>query len=220
MPLFSDIVKRGGQGLSQAIAAGAQAAKDWYRKTAQSITGIDINEVLRSNPDRFHKSTRLGQDSIGKMVMFFYDPKLKKELPFYDRFPLIFPIGPSKNPKLKGKAFLGINLHYLPYNLRAQLMDALYKELTRVGQTEQQRFRISWEILQGISRFSLVKPCIKVYLYDHVKSRFFIVLPKEWDAVLCLPIERFERGGEGGRAPGGRISKETVWRESRRRIRR
>lgn len=220
MPLFSDIVKRRGQGLAQAIRAGTQAARDWYRKTAQTITGIDVNEVLRSNPDRFHKSTRLGRDSIGKMVMFFYNPKLKDELPFYDKFPLIFPIGPSKNPKMKGKAFLGINMHYLPYNLRAQLMDALYKELTKRGQSEDQRFRISWEILKGLSRFSLVKPCIKMYLYDHVKSRFFIVHPDEWDAVLCLPLERFERGGAGGRSAGGSISRETVWRDSRRRIRR
>lgn len=220
MPLFSDIVKRAGTGLAAAIRGGQQRARDWYRKTAQNITGIDVNEVLRSNPDRFHKSTKLGRDSIGKMVMFFYDPKLKKELPFYDRFPLIFPIGPSKNPKMRGKAFLGINMHYLPYYLRAQLMDALYKELTRKGATDEQRFRISWDILKGISRFALVKPCIKMYLYEHVRSRFFIVRPEEWDAVLCLPLERFERGGAGGRSPGGRISKEAVWRDSVRRTRR
>ena len=28
---------------------------------------------------------------IGRMYLFNYDPKYKKELPYYDRFPLIFP---------------------------------------------------------------------------------------------------------------------------------
>lgn len=213
MPMFSDIVKRAGSGLAQAIQGGTQAAKDWYRSTAQKVTGINVNEILRTNPDRFLKTTVIGTNTIGRMLLFFYDPKTKKELPYYDRFPLIFPIESYKD------GFLGINMHYLPYYARARLMDALYTTVNS-PRTQEQKLKISYKILKDAAKFKLFKPCIKRYLYSHVKSRFFIVKPEEWDMVLCLPIERFERGGAGGGAVGGSISKSTVWSDSMRRSRR
>lgn len=214
MPLFSDLVKRAGSGLNAAIKAGQQQAKDWFRRTAQNVAGVNVNEVLRSNPDRFLKTTFVGKNTIGRMVMFFYDAKTKKELPYYDKFPLIFPIETYRD------GFLGINLHYLPYYARAQLMDALYRELS-MAKTDEQRFKISYKLLKNVSRFSLVKPCIKRYLYkgpngSGIKSRFFIVNPDEWDAVLCLPVERFVHGGKGGMPIDTTISKRDVWRDSMR----
>ena len=53
------------------------------------------------------------------MNMFFYDPKHKDTLPYYDRFPLSVIIGPAKG------GFYGLNLHYLPPVLRAKMLDAL-----------------------------------------------------------------------------------------------
>lgn len=32
----------------------------------------------------------------GQMYMFYYDPKHKKTLPYYDRFPLIIMVGPAE----------------------------------------------------------------------------------------------------------------------------
>ena len=42
--------------------------------------------------------------------MFFYDPKpeQKKNLPYFDMFPLVFPL------RRMGDGFTGINVHYLP----------------------------------------------------------------------------------------------------------
>ena len=213
MPMFSDIVKKAGSGLAQAIKSGQQAARDWYRNTAQKVTGINVNDILRSNPDRFLKTTVIGINSIGKMILFFYDPKTKKELPYYDRFPLIFPIESYKD------GFLGINMHYLPYYARARLMDALYS-LINSPKTQEQKLKISYSILKGASKYKLFKPCIKKYLYSHVRSRFFIVKPEEWDMVLCLPIERFEQGGARGGNIGASISKSIVFNESMRKARR
>jgi hypothetical protein len=65
----------------------------------------------------------IDEKSIGKMYTFFYDPKHKETLPYYDLFPLIFVVGPAAG------GFLGINLHYLPPVLRAKLMDSLYQIL-------------------------------------------------------------------------------------------
>ena len=64
---------------------------------------------------------RLGQDSIGKMYMFYYDAKTKDKLPYWDRFPLIFVLD------VRPDRFWGVNLHYLPPLYRAKLMNALYK---------------------------------------------------------------------------------------------
>ena len=51
--------------------------------------------------------------------MFFYDPKMKKKLPYYDRFPLILPIEQYSN------GFLGINFHYLSMPIRIRLLDRI-----------------------------------------------------------------------------------------------
>ncbi len=60
------------------------------------------------------------QPAVGGMYMYLYDAKTKSKLPYYDRMPLIFPY-----KKVKG-GFFGLNMHYLPLPLRANLMDALY----------------------------------------------------------------------------------------------
>ena len=51
--------------------------------------------------------------------MYFYDPKTKDTLPYYDRFPLTIMVGPAP------KGFYGLNLHYLPLDIRARFLDSL-----------------------------------------------------------------------------------------------
>ena len=45
--------------------------------------------------------------SQGRLNLFFYDPKFKKTLPYYDTFPLVLPLEPIKG------GFIGMNFHYL-----------------------------------------------------------------------------------------------------------
>lgn len=118
------------------------------------------------------------------MIMFFYDAKHKETLPYWDQFPLIFPI------EMYDDGFLGINLHYLPPLLRAKLMNALYT----VAVTKKDKIlklKISYQILASAMNFSPFKPCVKRYLKGHIKSRFFYVEPTEWDMALFLPTQRF-----------------------------
>jgi hypothetical protein len=188
-------------------------AKTWFRRQAQQFTHVNANELLRSDPTRFLNQSRITPQTIGKMVMFFYDPKTKKKLPYYDRFPLIFPVDfPAKG----GPGFYGINMHYLSPALRARLFDALYRALIENPGTEQQRLNISYGILKAASQFSAYKPCFKRYLYSHVRSRFFVVKPEEWDTILFLPLARFERGGAGGGTVGGSVSRTRVYNDSAR----
>ena len=131
--------------------------------------------------------------SIGQMYMFQYDPKYKAVLPYYDRFPLVIPFEQTRRTgRALGDGFYGLNLHYLPLRLRARLMDALYDTVGSDGD----QFQITYNILNRASKLRFFKPCVKHYLFGHVKSRFFYIDPKEWDIALFLPTERFVKANK------------------------
>lgn len=171
-------------------------AREWYRNAATAVTSVDAARMMR-RASRERTVNRVGQEQIGQMMMFWYDAKLKDELPYWDRLPLIFPIEIYKD------GFLGINLHYLPLEWRARLMNALYSTMTDSKYDKHTRLRVSYSILKGAARFRGFKPCVKRYLSSHVVSPFVTIDPQEWDMALMLPTERFQKK-----------RKQTVWAES------
>jgi hypothetical protein len=160
----------------------ADARKWFFSETIPSVAkSIQVNEAV--NP--LFKKVGLPSNPIGKMYCFVYDPKYKDTLPYYDKFPLIFPI------EIYNDGFLGINLHYLTPMLRAKLMNALYETLNNNKYDDTTRLRISYQILKSSSRFKLFEPCIKRYLFTHVRSSYLNVPVEHWDKVIMLPLERF-----------------------------
>jgi hypothetical protein len=176
--------------------AGSRASIDWFRKQALSFQRINKDKIINETED-VNRMATIDQKSIGKMYMFTYDPKMKEILPYYDTFPLVFPI------ELYKDGFLGLNLHYLPPVTRAKLMDALYENINNKKYDSTTKLRISYQILAGAARYKYFKPCIKRYLFSHVGSPFVYVAPDEWDFALMLPTERFEKA-----------NKQTVYRDS------
>jgi len=177
-----------------------QQATQWYRTAAQRTT-VNPQTLIRSDRARFRI-----YPTFGEMYIFNYDPKFKETLPYYDRFPLVFPFEASrKRGRPQGDGFYGINLHYLPLRLRARLMDGLYQYVSETD--DQKRIEMNYRMLNQVSKLRFFKPCVKHYLFDHVRSKFFFVDPKEWDIALFLPLERFAKA-----------SKSVVWRESISRI--
>lgn len=177
--VFDDILVKGiraGQ-----VPARTQAARDWYRNAAQQVTGAKVTESKMLRDTSRQESTF----RLGHMYMFSYEAKHKDKLPYYDRFPLIFPINTAKG------GFLGLNMHYLEPRLRAQLMDNLYDTATNKNYNEQTKLRISYDILNGASKFRLFKPTLKHYLNGQVKSKLVYINPSEWDIALFLPTARF-----------------------------
>ena len=168
------------------ITPRTEESRKWFMKKAQTMRGINREALMKEEP-----LSSTGRRIIGSMQMFFYDPKYKDVLPYYDRFPLIFPF-----KKVRG-GFLGINLHYLPLRLRAKLMDELYTLSRDNRYDEDTRLRISYNILNGAAKYKYFKPCVKHYLTPHVKSRFLEVYAAEWDIALFLPTERFVGAGKG-----------------------
>ena len=175
--VFDDLLAKGVR--AGEIPARTDSARSWYRDRART-TRVTPDRLIRSDRERLTSRVM-----IGRMYHFFYDPKHKKTLPYYDRFPLIFPF-----KRVRG-GFLGINLHYLPLRLRAKLMDELYTLSRDNRYDENTRLRISYNVLNGAAKYKYFKPCVKHYLTPHVKSRFLEVYAAEWDIALFLPTERF-----------------------------
>ena len=75
------------------LMTAVKRSRSWFDKQVASMAKQQLtpNKVLQGNPDQL--VTRI---MPGHLYMFAYDPKLKKELPYYDRFPLVFPF--SKTP--------------------------------------------------------------------------------------------------------------------------
>jgi len=179
---FEDFAKSMGFG-KKPSKGDIEDARAWMRDTASEVTQISGNQLMAQN--KANLINTLTMKSIGRMYMFFYDPKHKETLPYYDRFPLIFPIS------VDGEGFTGINLHYLSPILRAKLMDALYTLLNNSRYDESTKLRMTYNLLASSSRFRLIRPCIKRYLVAHVKSRFLQIPVTNWDTALFLPTERF-----------------------------
>ena len=179
--VFDDLITRGVR--SGQIPARTRSSREWFRRQAEQSNVAPSRLMSENRP----KQVSGGGLEVGSMYLFNYDPKYKKELPYYDTFPLVFPI-----EEVKG-GFLGLNMHYLPLRMRARLMDALYSLSSDKKYDENTKLRLSYNILKASSRYKLFKPTIKKYLRSQVKSRYMKVDAVEWDIALFLPIQRFQK---------------------------
>lgn len=173
-------------------------SKTWFDQQSLLLSGRGVTaaKILSDRGNTLSSKVRAGD-----LYMFLYEPKTADKLPYYDRFPLVFPWRTTQD------GFIGLNLHYLHYALRARLMDKLLEFKTTSKISEDTRIKISWEIINGMSKFAPAAPCVKQYLNSHVRSRFIKIDPVDWPTALMLPVEQFVG-----------LNKQSVWRESQRAI--
>ena len=122
---------------------------------------------------------------IGKMYFYFYDPKTKNTMPYYDRFPLVIPIESYND------GFLGLNLHYIAPKYRMTLLDKLSVTASNNTYDERTKLRLNYRYLTNASRVFEATPCIKRYLFSQIQSRFLEITADEWDIAALLPMESF-----------------------------
>lgn len=168
---------------------------NWFKKRLKTFN-ISRNKLLKDE-----ELLRVDKPLPGRMYMYFYDPKYKETLPYYDRFPLIILVD-----KVEG-GFTGLNLHYLPPNLRAKFFDKLTEFTNNKKYNETTRFRLKYSFLKGASKLKEFQPCFKRYLTSKVQTRITQVPATEWEVALFMPTEKFV--GKG---------KSSVWKESRKSI--
>jgi hypothetical protein len=169
------------------------AKKGLHPRTDIARTWLQ-QKMLTLNPSRgkmMEERSRLrgvkNESYIGKMYFYFYDPKTKDIMEYYDKFPLVIPIEEHTD------GFLGLNLHYIHPKQRLILLDKLGDIATNRNFDEATKFRVSYNFLKNAKQMYEHKPCLKKYLYTHIKSKFLNIEASEWDIAALLPVEHFKK---------------------------
>jgi hypothetical protein len=151
------------------------------RKIVELRNPSGITRDIVKEKDRYTRTFR-----IGMLYFFAYDPKTKADLPYYDTFPLVLIL--EKYPD----GFLGLNLHYLPIKYRIAFLSKLMTLAVLDDSDDIKRMRVSYDILNASRRYKEFRPCLKKYLYGHLKSRMLTIKPNEWDVASMLPVHHFK----------------------------
>jgi hypothetical protein len=192
--------------LSQITAEKTSAQLDFLSRESYRWLVAKIAEIR--NPKRlatemlgesFRRTNRL---LLGRLYCFYYDPKTKDEMSYYDRFPLVLVLDKHDD------GFTGLNLHYLPLKFRVVFLNKLMAYATYTNDDDIKRLRITYDLLASSRRFKAFRPCFKKYLYHHVKSKILTIQPNEWEVAVFLPMQQFKKA-----------TPQKVWQESLEEIR-
>ena len=153
-------------------------ARAWLRMKIKDLK--PTRAALLKDRDRLKE-----RSVIGKMYFYFYDPKTKEKMKYYDRFPLVIPI------ERYNDGFLGLNLHYIHPKYRSTMLDKLSATANNSAYDEKTKLRISYKYLAAASKVFEATPCIKRYLFSQIESRFLEISADEWDIAALLPMESF-----------------------------
>ena len=159
-------------------AQGRPRSTDWYKDKIREFGKPGALDLIRDGK-------RKKSPFYVRLNMFFYDPKFKKTLPYYDTFPLVLPLEPYSD------GFLGINLHYLPMKLRLQLLDRLVDYSNNTKFDESTILDVDYSKLKNVN---LIKPTLKRYLAGRVKTDFRRIDADEFMVAALLPVQRFKKG--------------------------
>lgn len=183
------------------LANRAKEAMEWLRSSIRNILTGKTDDPL--DPKDELKQTSVADMQIGKLYLFEYDALHKDKLPYWDQWPLVFPIGPkpARMSPGNGSGFLGINLHYLPPRARLLLMDALLDLTSNDKYDDTTKLIISYELLKNASdRFAGFEGCVKVYLHGQIRGGVYYVPPQKWSTIIMLPLQKW-RVKPNARAP-------------------
>ena len=175
----------------------------WMRDSIKALNELaDISVEEKFIRDEKRIMTTRGFKREGQMFMFNYQPVTKIKLKYYDTFPVIFIL------KLERDGFLGINLHYLPPQLREKVFINLLTFTSGGLETDYTRLILIYEKLMARPKFRhYIKPCIKKYLYKRIESYMLRIPPEDWYIATFLPVSRFKKK-----------HRQLVWTETRQQI--
>jgi hypothetical protein len=188
----SDAIKTGTVG--QEVRRSAQ----WFQDKIKGLKGEMKNRFSSTNAAKFYreadnkveKAVLKRRVELGDLFCYYYNPKYRATLPYYDMFPMIMLIGAEK------ETFLGINFHYLRPKWRAILLD-----------------RVSAKLGAGLPKWSKLRqirqiaPTIKRYRFDHIMRKVVPIEENEQEIAIFLPTERFKKS-----------AKARVWADSERKF--
>jgi len=175
--LIGDILEKSG---------GKDRSVRWFREQVKQLGAVPSRQLIR-------EGLVTSRPTYGVMNFFMYDPKYKDDrnvLPYYDRFPLIMPIEPLREQR---GSFIGLNFHYLSIPMRIKLLNVIQEYASDDKYDENTRIRLTWN---RIKRNPLVRPTIKMYLREHVRTPYRRINADEMMVAVLLPVQRFVRARE------------------------
>ena len=177
------------------LATTFRKSKAWYEQQMVLLMKQIQSPwvVLKGNPTQL--TTRL---MPGKMYMFIYDPMYKHELPYFDRFPCVLLY------KRSITGFSGLNFHYLPYQMRVQLLHRLMQYKTNNKMDENTRIKFTWAAIKGVAKFAAAVPAFHNYNFSGLRSQFREIRSYDWTTAVLLPVEQFVK-----------LADDRIWEKSR-----
>ena len=189
--------------VSDAVRSGTvgkevKRSTKWFHDKIKGLKGEVKNRFSSTNAAKFYREAETKVQpavlkkrvELGDLFCYYYNPKYRATLPYYDMFPMIMLI------KAEKETFLGINFHYLRPKWRAILLDRV---TARIGAAIPK-----WNKIRQIRQLA---PTIKRYRYDHIMKRIIAIKEDEREIAIFLPTERFKKAG-----------KTKVWSESERKF--
>ena len=162
-------------------AGDTDRSATWYRTQVNRIASGKTAGQL------FREGKLQARPSVGRLNLFGYNPKLRAKLPYYDIFPLVLPLEPTKG------GFMGMNFHYLPPLLRFRLLERMQARASDRRFDSKTKFDVNYDDVKSIK---IVKPTIKKYLYAYCQTGFLRINADEAAIAIYLPVQRFKKASD------------------------
>lgn len=172
-------------------------AMDWFSGAIESLSDTDkqrerkiADTPVDGNADVKPQEIKQ-KDNIpkglqpGSLYLQSYDAKHKATLPVWDQLPLFFLL------KFLPDGYLGLNLHYLPMGVRIGILGTLTDYTNNKKIDDNTRLRMSWSLINSVSKLEPLQECIKHYLFSHVTSTPVYITPSNWEFTASLPMEKW-----------------------------
>lgn len=157
----------------------------WFMRNVRDLaTAQGVKPLALMGDNQIHQTDKI---LPGYFYQFFYDPKYKEELPFYDTFPLAIPFSATATH------FTGLNMHMIYPRARLLLLSKLLVFASDDKLSEKMKINLSWKFISNASRFPGVDKCVRMYLKSHVKSKFLKIPPVDYFSAIFLPVESMKK---------------------------
>ena len=178
---LSDVIRGG------TVEKEVKRSAKWFQDKIKGLKGELRNRFSRTNARTFYREApnkfvpdKLGRRmNLGDMFCYWYNPKHKMILPYYDMFPIIMLIG------FEQETFLGLNFHYLRPKHRAMLLDRV---TAKIGKTLPKWSRLA--------KLPYIEPTVHRYRYDHIMRKVIPIEKDEQELAIFLPLERFRKASK------------------------
>jgi hypothetical protein len=186
--LSNDYAKWKLQYLNVQDKTGTEITFPTIQKLLESSFGVKYGPMqilnhARSFGVQSQKTTESLSTPYGNLFTFMYkaDPKVHH----WDVFPIIILLDVNKD------SMFGVNLHYLHPKLRYLLLRRLKKITTTNKYSQQNRYLLTYRMIQRYADLKMFKFALKRYRFDRTYGKLTRIPLTDWGPMIYAPLETF-----------------------------